>query len=41
MFGWHYRLNGHEFEQDPEVGDEQGSLAHCSPCSREELDITE
>ena len=27
MVGWHDRLNGHEFEQAPEVGDGQGSLA--------------
>ena len=23
--GWHHRLNEHEFEQAPEVGDGQGS----------------
>ena len=27
MFGWHHRLDGHEFEQAPGVGDGQGSLA--------------
>ena len=26
MVGWHHRLNGHEFEQAPGVGDGQGSL---------------
>ena len=31
MVGWHYRLDGHEFEQAPGVGDGQGSLACCSP----------
>ena len=31
MAGWHHRLNGHEFEQSPGVGDGQGSLACCSP----------
>jgi len=31
MVGWHHRLNGHAFEQAPGVGDEQGSLACCSP----------
>ena len=31
MVGWHHRLNGHEFEQAPGVGDGQGSLACCSP----------
>ena len=25
MAGWHHRLDGHEFEQAPEVGDGQGS----------------
>ena len=30
MVGWH-QLNGHEFEQAPGVGNEQGSLACCSP----------
>ena len=24
MIGWHHQLNGHEFEQAPEVGDGQG-----------------
>ena len=28
MVGWHRRLNGHEFEQAPGVGEGQGSLAH-------------
>ena len=27
MFGWHHRLNRHESEQAPGVGDGQGSLA--------------
>ena len=36
MVGWHHRLDGHEFEQDPGVGDEQGSLACCSPWGRKE-----
>ena len=26
-----HRLNGHEFEQAPGVGDGQGSLRSCSP----------
>ena len=26
MVGWHHRLNGHEFEQAPGVGDGQGML---------------
>ena len=25
MVGWHHRLDGHEFEQTPGVGDGQGS----------------
>ena len=29
MVGWHHRLNGHEFEQVPGVGDGQGSIACC------------
>ena len=31
MVGWHHRLDGHEFEQAPGVGDGQGSLVCCSP----------
>jgi len=27
----HHRLDGHKFEQAPEDGDGQGSLACCSP----------
>ena len=34
MVGWHYQLNGHEFEQSPGVGDGQGGLACCSPWGR-------
>ena len=41
MVGWHHRLNGHEFEQALGVGDEQGSLACCSPWVRKELDSSE
>ena len=41
MVGWHPRLNGHEFEQAPGVGDGQGSLACCSPWGRKESDTTE
>ena len=40
MVGWHHRLNGHEFEQAPGVGDGQGSLACCSPWGRNELEMT-
>ena len=31
MVGWHHRLDGHEFEQAPGVGDGQGSLVCYSP----------
>ena len=41
MFGWHHRLDGHEFEQAPGVGDGQGSPACCSPWSCKESDTTE
>ena len=41
MVGWHYRLDGHEFEQAPGLGDGQGSLACCSPRGHKELDMTE
>ena len=40
-FGWHHRLDGHEFEQALGVGDGQGGLACCSACSRKEPDMTE
>ena len=33
LVGWHHRLNGHEFEQTPGVGDGQRSLARCRPPS--------
>ena len=41
MVGWHYQLDGHEFEQAPEFDDGQGSLACCSPWSCKKLDKTE
>ena len=41
MVGWHHQLDGHEFEQAPGVGDEQGSLACCSPWGHKELGTTE
>ena len=31
MVGWYRRLDGHEFEQAPGIGEEQGRLACCSP----------
>ena len=41
MVGWHHRFKGHEFEQAPGDGEEQGSLACCSPWGHEESDVTE
>ena len=41
MVGWHYRLDGHEFEQVPGVGDGQGILACCSSWGHKESDTTE
>ena len=41
MVGWHHRLNGHEFEQAPGVGDGQDGVACCSLWGRKELDATE
>ena len=41
VVGWHHRLDGHEFEQAPGVGNGQGSLACYSPWGHKELDMTE
>ena len=41
MAGWHHQLNEHEFEQDPGVGDGQGSSACRSPWGPKESDTTE
>ena len=41
MVGWHYQLNGCEFEQTPGDAEGQGSLVCCSPWGRIELDTTE
>ena len=41
MVGWHHRLDGHEFEQAPRVGDGQGSLACCTPWGHKESDTSE
>ena len=41
MVGWHNRLDRHEFEQTPEVGDGQGGLACYSPWGGKESDTTE
>ena len=39
--GWHHRLDGHEFEWTPGVGDGQGGLACCNSWGRKESDTTE
>ena len=41
MVGWHRRLDGHEFEQAPGVGDGQGGLACCCPRGRKESGVAE
>ena len=40
MVRWHNRLNGHEFELTPGVGDGQGGLACCDSWGRKESDVT-
>ena len=40
MVGWHYWLNGHEFEQTQGDSEGQGSMLCCSSWGREELDWT-
>ena len=41
MAGWHHRLDGHEFEWTPGVGDGQGDLACCDLWGHKEWDRTE
>ena len=41
MVGWHYQLNGHEFEQTLGDGEGPGSLACYSPWGHEESDMTD
>ena len=41
MAGWHHRLDRHEFEWIPGVGDGQGGLECRSSWGRKELDTTE
>ena len=41
MAGWHHRLDGHESEYTPGVGDGQGGLACCDSLGRRELDATQ
>ena len=40
MVRWH-RLDGHELEQTPGIGDGQGGLVCCSPWGCKESDMTE
>ena len=40
-FCWHQRLDGHEFEWTPGLGDGQGGLVCCDSWGRKELDTTE
>ena len=40
MVGWHPWLNGHEFEQTPGDGEEQGSLGCCTSWGCKELITT-
>ena len=40
MVGWHYRLNGHEFEQIQEDSEGQGSMVCCSSRGHKESDMT-
>ena len=41
MAGWHHRLDGHEFEWTPGVGDGQGGLACCNSWGCKESDTSE
>ena len=41
MVGYHYRLDGHEFDQALGIGHGQGSLVCCSQWGHKESDTTE
>ena len=41
VVGWHHRLDGHEFEQAPGVGDGQGRLACCSPWDHSQTQLSD
>ena len=41
MVGWHHRLNGHESEQAPGVGDGKESLVCCRPSGCKKSDRTD
>ena len=40
MVGWHLLLDGHEFEEDPDVGDGQGSLVCGNPLGHKKFDTS-
>ena len=40
MVGWLHGLNGHDFLQTLGGGEEQGSLACCSPLGHKQSDMT-
>ena len=40
IVGWHYQLNGHEFEQALRDSEGQGSLACGSPWDHKKLDMS-
>ena len=40
MVGWHYQLNGHEFEQTLGDGEGQGGLVCCSLWGCKKLAMT-
>ena len=40
MFGWHHRLNAHEFEKTSGDSEKQGGLMCCSPWRHKESDTT-
>ena len=41
MAGWYHRLDGHEFEWTPGVGDGEGGLVCCNSWGRKESDTIE
>ena len=41
IVGLHYQFNGHELEQGPGDGEQQESLACCSPLGCKESDTVE
>ena len=41
VVGWHYRLNGHAFEQLWEIVKDRGAHYACSPWGHKASDMTE